>query len=110
MFDCERIEEVVTLYRDVTEAAPPELTLMLVLRAVPALPFVPERHHGKPGVGMVICHSGDPAAAARDLAAIKSHRALADSVRPRTYVDQQSILDPMQPKGLHSYWKTEFLS
>ncbi len=109
MWDGERVDEVLTLYRDVTEAAPQELCVMLVVRAVPAVPFVPERYHGRPGVGMNLCHSGDPARAARDLAPIKAQRPLADIVRPRTYVDQQSILDPMQPKGLHSYWKTEFL-
>ncbi len=109
MWDGDRADEVLTLYRDVTDAAPRELTVMLVFRTVPAVPFVPERFHGKPGVGMNLCHSGDPARAARDLAPIKAQRPIADIVGPRTYVDQQSILDPMQPKGLHSYWKTEFL-
>ena len=109
LWDCERADEVLALYRDVTEAAPRELAVMLVVRAIPAVPFVPERYHGKPGIGMNLCHSGDPDRATRDLAPIKAQRALADVVRPRTYVDQQSILDLMQPKGLHSYWKTEFL-
>ena len=109
MWDGERADEVLTLYRDVTEAAPRELTVMLVVRAVPAVPFVPERYHRRPGIGMNLCHSGDPARAARDLAPIKAQRPIADIVGPRAYVNQQSILDPMQPKGLHSYWKTEFL-
>lgn len=109
LWDGERVDEVLALYRDVTEAAPPELTVMLVVRAVPAVPFVPERYHGKPGIGMNLCHSGDPAQAVRDLAPIKALPSIADIVGLRTYVDQQSILDPMQPKGLRSYWKTEFL-
>jgi FAD/FMN-containing dehydrogenase len=109
MWDGERADEVLTLYREVTEAAPRELTVMLVVRTVPAAPFVPERYHGKPGIGMNLCHSGDPARAAHDLAPIKAQRPIADIVGPRTYVDQQSILDAMQPKGLHNYWKTEFL-
>ncbi|HEV2069682.1 MAG TPA: FAD-binding oxidoreductase, partial [Acidimicrobiales bacterium] len=94
MWDGERADEVLTLYRDVTESAPRELTVMLVVRAIPAVPFVPERYHGRPGIGMNLCHSGDPARAARDLAPIKAQRPLADIVEPRTYVDQQSILDP----------------
>jgi FAD/FMN-containing dehydrogenase len=109
LWDGERADEVLTLYRDVTQAASRELTVMLVMRAIPAVPFVPERYHGKPGIGMNLCHSGDPGLAARDLAPIKALRPIADIVGPRTYVDQQSILDSMQPKGLHSYWKTEFL-
>ncbi len=109
VWDGERADEVLSLYRDITAAAPRELALMLVVRAVPAVPFVPERYHGRPGIGLNICHSGDPARAARDLAPIKAQRPIADIVRPRTYAEQQSILDPMQPEGLHSYWKTEFL-
>ena len=109
IWDGDRIDEVLALYRDVTEAAPRELSLMLVMRTAPPLPFVPRRYHGKPAVGLNICHSGDPARAAADLAPIKARRPIADIVGPRPYVDQQSILDPMQPKGLHSYWKTEFL-
>jgi FAD/FMN-containing dehydrogenase len=109
MWDGERADEVLALFRDLVEAAPRELALMVILRSVPAVPFVPAPYHGKPGIALNICHSGDPARAARDLAPIKALRPLADIVGPRTYVDQQSLLDPMQPKGLHSYWKTEFL-
>jgi FAD/FMN-containing dehydrogenase len=104
-----RADEVITLYREAVEVAPRELALMLVIRAVPALPFVPERYHGKPGIGLNICHSGDAARAVQDLAPIKAQRPIVDTVRPRTYLNQQSMLDPMQPAGLHSYWKTEFL-
>ncbi len=110
LWDGERADELMALYRDLTEAAPRELTAMVVVRAIPRVPFVPERYHGKPGIGMNFCHSGDPDRAARDLAPIKAQRPLVDMVRPRPYVDQQAILDPMQPKGLHSHWKTEFLS
>ncbi|MDQ3980657.1 MAG: FAD-binding oxidoreductase [Actinomycetota bacterium] len=109
VWDGDRTDEVLTLYRDITEAAPRELTVMLVFRTVPAVPFVPERFRGKPGVAMNLCHSGEPARVARDIAPIKALRPIVDMVAPRTYVDQQSILDPMQPEGLHSYWKTEFL-
>jgi len=30
-------------------------------------------------------------------------------VVPKTYLDQQSMLNATQPKGAHYYWKTEFL-
>jgi FAD/FMN-containing dehydrogenase len=58
---------------------------------------------------MAVCHCGDPARAARDVGPLKASGPIADLVWPRRYVDQQSIFDPMQPKGLHTYWKTEFL-
>lgn len=109
LWDGERTDEVLALYRDVTAGAPRELTIMLVIRAIPAVPFIPERYHGRPGIGMNLCHTGDRAHAAQDLAPIKALPPVADIIAPRTYVDQQSILDPIQPSGLHNYWKTEFL-
>jgi hypothetical protein len=32
-----------------------------------------------------------------------------DLITKKTYADQQSMLDDMEPKGLHQYWKTEYL-
>ena len=66
--------------------------------------------HGKPIVAMIACHSGDPDAAEQDLAPIKGFgRPIADLIMPKTYVEQQSMLNATQPKGANYYWKTEFI-
>jgi hypothetical protein len=80
------------------------------MRLAPPAPFIPETWHGKPIIAIVACHSGDETQAARDLGAIKGlGKPIADMVVPKTYVEQQSMLDATQPKGAHYYWKTEFL-
>jgi len=73
-------------------------------------PGLPEAAHGTPIIAMVVCHSGSLEEAQEDLAAIKSHgQPLADLIQVKDYVAQQTMLDATQPKGMHYYWKSEFL-
>jgi FAD/FMN-containing dehydrogenase len=107
-WSAERATEVLAAYRDLTESAPRELTAAAIVRLAPPAPFVPAQWHGKPIAGILLCHSGpDPAA---DLAAL---RALGDPIlnlaTPKPYATQQSMLNATEPKGLHRYWKSEFL-
>lgn len=104
----DRVGEVLATYRKITEAAPHELTIATIVLTAPPAPFIPEKWHGKTVIGMLVCHSGANAEA--DLAPL---RALGDPVfdliSEKPYVDQQSMTDDMEPKGLHQYWKTEYL-
>jgi FAD/FMN-containing dehydrogenase len=104
----ERTDEVLAAYRDLTQSAPRELTAATMVLTAPPAPFVPEEWHGKPIVGMLVCHSGRKAEA--DLAAVRAlGDPIVDLIAEKPYVDQQSMLDDMEPKGLHQYWKAEYL-
>ena len=104
----DRASEVLETYRQITESAPRELTIATMVLTAPPAPFVPEKWHGKPIVGMLVCHSG-----ANAEAGLAPLRALGDPVfdliSEKPYVEQQSMTDEMEPKGLHQYWKTEYL-
>jgi len=107
-WSAERADEVLATYHDLTDSAPRELTAALILMLAPPAPFVPEAWHGKPIVGMLMCHSGaDPSS---DLAAVRAlGEQIVDLVNEKPYAAQQSMLDDTEPKGLNQYWKTEFL-
>ena len=108
LWDGARAEEVQHAYRELTAAAPRELTAVLTIRLAPPAPFVPQEWHGKPIVGMVVCYSG--ADAATDLAPIRALGSpIVDLIAEKPYAAQQSMLDATQPKGAHYYWKTEFV-
>lgn len=110
LWSAERADEVLEAYRDLTEAAPRELTAAAVVLTAPPAPFVPAAWHGKPVVGMLVCHSGQNAEA--DLAGVRVlGNPIADLITEKPYVAQQSILDesPSAASGLHQYWKTEYL-
>jgi FAD/FMN-containing dehydrogenase len=111
LWPSERADEVMDLYRDLTAGGPRELTLVMTMRLAPPAPFIPEPFHGHPVVGMLLCHTGDPSRAAEDVAPIRSlGDPVADLIVEKRYVEQQSMLDATQPKGLHNYWKSEFFA
>jgi FAD/FMN-containing dehydrogenase len=108
IWSAERADEVLAAYRDLTESAPRELTAAAIVRLAPPAPFLPQQWHGKPIAGIQICHSGANADA--DLAAVRAlGNPIVDLVSPKPYVAMQSMLNAMEPKWLHRYWKAEFL-
>jgi FAD/FMN-containing dehydrogenase len=104
-----RAEEVLTTYREVTESAPRELTIATTIRLAPPAPFVPPEWRGKPIVALQVCHSGVNAEA--DLAPLRAlGEPILDAITAKPYAAQQSMLDAMEPKGVHRYLKTEYLA
>src|SRR5512132_317661 len=107
-WSAERAADVLAAYRDLTEQAPRELTAAAIVRLAPPAPFLPQVWHGKPIAGIQVCHSGADAAA--DLAPLRAlGDPIVDLVTPKPYVALQSMLNAMEPKWLHRYWKAEFL-
>ena len=108
IWSAERAAEVLAAYRDLTESAPRELTASTIVRLAPPAPFLPQAWHGKPVVGIQVCHSGANAEA--DLAAVRAlGNPIVDLTGPKPYAAVQSMLNVMEPKWLHRYWKAEFL-
>jgi FAD/FMN-containing dehydrogenase len=102
---------VLDLYRSLAEAAPPELTLVAIMRPAPPAPWLPKEMHGKPIVALLACYSGKPEEGEKTVAAIKSFRKpVGDVLVRRPYTQLQSLLDATQPKGRRYYWKSEYLS
>jgi FAD/FMN-containing dehydrogenase len=107
----ERADEILDGYRSLTRAAPPDLTVWLILLRAPAAPFVPEAWHEKRICAMAVCYSGELAATERALAPIRAlGEPVLDLLREQPYVSIQSYLDDTEPKGMHYYWKTEYLA
>lgn len=102
--------KVLELYRTLAEEAPPELTLVALMRNAPPAPWLPKERHGTPIVALLACHSGDPAEGERAVAPIKSFGSpIGDVLVRRPYRQMQSLLDATQPKGRRYYWKSEYL-
>ena len=102
--------KVLELYRTLAEKAPPELTLVALMRPAPPAPWLPKEMHGKPIVALLACYSGKPEEGEKVVAPIKSFgKPIGDVLVRRPYVQLQSLLDPTQPKGRRYYWKSEYL-
>ena len=102
--------KVLELYRTVAEKAPPELTLIALLRPAPPAPWLPKEMQGKPIVALLACYSGRPEDGEKLVAPIKSFgKPIGDVLERRPYAQLQSLLDATQPKGRRYYWKSEYL-
>jgi hypothetical protein len=103
--------KVLELYRTLAENAPPELTLVVLMRPAPPAPWLPKDWHGKLIVGILACYSGKPEEGEKIVAPIKSFgKPIGDVLVRRPYAQMQSLLDATQPKGRRYYWKSEYLS
>ncbi|HXH03810.1 MAG TPA: FAD-binding oxidoreductase [Candidatus Competibacteraceae bacterium] len=102
--------KVLELYRTLTAEAPPELTLVALMRPAPPAPWLPKDSHGKPIVALLACHTGRPEEGEQAVAPIKSFgKPIGDVLVRRPYAQLQSLLDATQPKGRRYYWKSEYL-
>lgn len=101
---------VLELYKTLADQAPPELTLVIIMRPAPPAPWLPKDMHGKPVIVMLACYSGDPEQGEKAVAPIKSFGSpIGDVLIRRPYAQLQSLLDATQPKGRRYYWKSEYL-
>jgi FAD/FMN-containing dehydrogenase len=101
---------VLELYRTLAEKAPPELTLVALMRMAPPAPWLPKDVHGQPIVAIMACYSGPVEEGEKIVAPIKSFgKPVGDVLVRRPYAQMQSLLDATQPKGRRYYWKSDYL-
>jgi len=102
--------KVLELYRSLVEEAPPELTLVALMRPAPAAPWLSKEWHGKPIVGLLACYSGKTEDGEKVVAPIKAFGTpIGDVLVRRPYAQLQTLFDAANPKGRRYYWKSEYL-
>jgi FAD/FMN-containing dehydrogenase len=104
----ERVDEVIRLFRKVTQLASDEFTGLLVLRKAPPAPWIPEEFHGKLIAGIAAHWTGkleDGIAAMQPLKDFGPP--VADTIVPKDYTAFQTFLDGGQPFGRRYYWKSD---
>ena len=102
---------VFELYRNLAGNAPYELSLGMIIRRAPGVPWLPKEVHGQLIVAILACYSGNPEEGVKVVAPIKSFgRSIGDIMTRRPYLQMQSLLDSTQPKSRRNYWKSEYLS
>ena len=101
------VREVLNYYRKFAADAPEELTVWVVLRKAPPLPFLPEEVHGTEVVVLATVYAGDMADGEKALAPLRAFgNPIADVVGPHQFVDFQAGFDPLLTPGARNYWKS----
>jgi FAD/FMN-containing dehydrogenase len=102
-----RARELLAGYREVASAAPDELTIWLVLRKAPPLPFLSADVHGKEILVFAVCYCGASSEADGALAPLRAlGKPLADVIGLQPYAAWQTAFDPLLTPGAFNYWKS----
>jgi FAD/FMN-containing dehydrogenase len=99
--------DVLRYYRDFAAQTPDELTVWVVMRKAPPLPFLPEEVHGTEVVVLAALYTGDMAAGEEVLAPLRAHgNPIADVISPHPFTGFQQAFDPLLTPGVRNYWKS----
>jgi FAD/FMN-containing dehydrogenase len=100
---------VLRTWRDALASAPDELSVWIVIRKAPPLPFLPEEWHGREVVLMAVCYVGaDHSAGQRALEPFRAAgKPIADAIGPAPFVAWQQAFDPLLAPGSRNYWKSQ---
>lgn len=110
-YSLEQAKELLSFYRQWTQTLPEELTSMVVFLTAPPEPFVPQHLVGSKMVAVALCYAG---VVEQGQALVKPLRdripPAIDLVGPIPYTVLQGMFDASAPRGIRSYWKSEYLS
>lgn len=99
--------EVLRAYRDAMADAPDEVTVWVVMRKAPPLPFLPEEVHGTEILILAAMYTGDMAAGEKALAPLRAiGNPIVDVIGPHPFAGWQQAFDPLLAPGARNYWKT----
>ena len=101
IYPVEKALDVLRLYRDVTAAAPDELSCYGGLLAAP---------DGTDVSGIVVGCTGDTGRAERAVDPTRALGPIMDTVQWVPYPQLQTQLDVAYPRGLRNYWKSNYFS
>ncbi|MFD6493327.1 FAD-binding oxidoreductase [Streptomyces sp. NPDC060188] len=108
MFEPDTGPDVVRVYRDVIESAPPEVSGGVLYLTAPPEEFVPEHLVGRRMCAALVTYAGgeeDLRKVAQPLLALPHEVEMVTAV---PYPDLQCMLD--DPPGLRNYWSAEYLT
>jgi FAD/FMN-containing dehydrogenase len=107
VYPFEQARSVLQRYREFVAGIPEDLTVWVVLRKAPPLPFLPAGVHGKEVVVLAVFHAGDAAAGRPLIEPLRSFGTPhGEHVGVQPYVAWQSAFDPLLTPGARNYWKS----
>ena len=104
-------KSVLQQYREFAATAPDDLSVWVVLRQAPPLPFLPESAHGQGMVALALLYTGDPQQGATLVDPLRRFGTpIGEHVGVQPYTAWQQAFDPLLTAGARNYWKSHNLS
>lgn len=111
VFPFDQARELLIKYRDFADKMPDELSVWVVLRQAPPLPFLPEAVHGKHVVAFAVFYAGDVRDGERAIEPLRSFgKSHGEHIGVQPYLDWQKAFDPLLTPGYRNYWKSHNFS
>ena len=111
VFPFAQAEQVLNQYRTFSETAPEELSVWVILRDAPPLPFLPEDIHGKRVIVLAVFYTGDAKEAQRLVEPLRGFGdRYGEHLGSQPYLDWQQAFDPLLAPGARNYWKSHNLA
>jgi FAD/FMN-containing dehydrogenase len=94
-------------YRAFAAGASDDLTVWVVLRSAPPLPFLSEEVHGTDVVVFAFVCAGDPADGEREIAPLRAYgNPHGEHIGVMPFQEFQQAFDPLLTPGSRNYWKS----
>ena len=104
-------KSVLQKYREFNANAPDELSVWIVLRQAPPLPFLPAQVHGTEVVVLALCYVGDPKKGEELIQPLRKFGSpVGEHVGVQPYAAWQQAFDPLLTSGARNYWKSHNFS
>ncbi len=108
LYPWDRAKEITEFFVDWIKKTPDELEVFLFYNNAPPAPFIPESAHGRPFAAMALCYCGNISEGEALVETLRALKPEVDLVGPMPYVGLQSMFDPLMPKGILSYAKSDY--
>lgn len=97
-------------YQNIANSAPDELTVWVVMRKAPPLPFLPTDWHGRDVMIFAACLCEETEEGKKCMAELQAlGDPIVDVMGPHAFVDWQTAFDPLLTPGARNYWKSHDL-
>jgi FAD/FMN-containing dehydrogenase len=100
-------KQFMQFYRDYTATLPDEMTLWMVLRHAPPLPFLPANTHGRLALVVPFVHLGSQVSGKKLLQPVReAGEVYGEHIGTSSWTDWQSNFDALNSHGARNYWKS----
>jgi FAD/FMN-containing dehydrogenase len=107
VFPFTQAKQVLTRYRQLAATSAEDLSVWVVLRQAPPLPFLPQNVHGKEVVILPIFYAGKVAEGQKLVEQIRAFGAPhGEHIGAQPYAEWQKAFDPLLAPGARNYWKS----
>jgi FAD/FMN-containing dehydrogenase len=107
VFRFAQAKQILTRYGEFARTAPEDLSVWVVLRQAPPLPFLPSPVHGAEVVILPVFYGGAQAEGNKLVERLRSFgELLGEHVGAQPYIEWQKAFDPLLTAGARNYWKS----